>query len=279
MSQELSGKVAIVTGGASGIGRGMVELFAAEGAKVVIADVDAKRGEDLAEQLGPCVRFQRTDVAKADDVQALVDCAVEAFGGLHVMVNNAGVSCGHFPRFLDDALEDFHHVMGINVLGVMLGSQRAARHMAQNGGGAIINVASIAALLAGFGVMTYRASKAGVVQFSKSIAIDLAEHAIRVNCIAPGHIQTPMTAYVAPGMTQETAARLRQAVSAEMMKMQPLKRQGTPHDVAQAALFLASDRSVQMTGMVIPVDGGIVTGDPANHLAEIARVRALAMAP
>ncbi|MGB8366657.1 MAG: SDR family NAD(P)-dependent oxidoreductase [Rhizomicrobium sp.] len=278
MGPELSGKVAIVTGGASGIGRATVELFHKEGAKIVIADVDTARGEELAATLGEAVRFKRTDVAKADEVQELVDFAVAQFGGLHIMFNNAGVSGGHYPRFLDDELKDFQFVMGVNVLGVMLGSQRAARYMAKHGGGSIINTTSIAALLAGFGVMTYRASKAAVVQFSKSIAIDLAEYGVRVNCIAPGHIQTQMTSYAAPGMAPEVVGRVRNAVSEVMMEMQPLKRQGTPEDVAQAALYLGSDRSAQVTGMVVPVDGGISVGDPVNHLAAITVARAKAMA-
>jgi NAD(P)-dependent dehydrogenase (short-subunit alcohol dehydrogenase family) len=180
-------------------------------------------------------------------------------------------------RFLDDALTDFQHVMGVNLLGVMLGSQRAARHMAKNGGGAIINNSSIAAELPGFGVMTYRASKAAVVQFSKSIAIDFAEYGIRVNCVAPGHIQTEMTSYAAPGTAPDVAERIRRAVVPAVLANQPLKRQGTPADVANAVLYLASDRSAQVTGMVLPVDGGTVAGDPVNHLEAIMAARAGAM--
>jgi NAD(P)-dependent dehydrogenase (short-subunit alcohol dehydrogenase family) len=135
LSQELSGKVAIVTGGASGLGRATVELFVKEGAQVVIADVNADLGGKLAAELGDRVRFKLTDVSNAEHVQALVDCAVSEFGGLHIMFNNAGISCAMHEHFLDDELQDFQRVMGINVLGVMLGTQRAARHMAQHGGG------------------------------------------------------------------------------------------------------------------------------------------------
>ena len=278
MGQELEGKVAIITGGASGIGRATVQLFVEHGAKVVIADLDALRGAELAKALGANALFKRTDVADADQVQALVDFAVARFGGLHVMFNNAGISGAMHGRFLDDALKDFQRVMGVNLLGVMLGSQRAARHMARQGGGSIINTSSIAADLAGFGVMTYRASKAAVVQFSKSIAIDLAEYGIRVNCIAPGHIPTEMTAYAAPGMTQDAVERVGKAVGAVLMANQPLKRRGSPQDVAEAALYLAGDRSAQVTGMVLPVDGGITAGDPVNHLQAIMAARARAMA-
>jgi NAD(P)-dependent dehydrogenase (short-subunit alcohol dehydrogenase family) len=253
MGRELSGKVAIVTGGASGIGRAIVELFVEEGARVVVGDVDAERGTELATRLGDAAAFKQVDVADAEQVQALVDFAASHFGGLQVMVNNAGVS-GAFRRFLDDDFADFQRSMAVNLYGVMVGSQRAARRMVEQGGGAIVNVSSIAAIKPGSGVMTYRAAKAAVVQFSRSIAIDLAEHGIRVNCIAPGHIPTGMTSY-----DMGTVVRL----------TQPLRRQGMPADVANAALFLASERSAQVTGLVLPVDGGTTVGAPADQLAGI----------
>lgn len=274
MGQELAGKVAIVTGGAGGIGRATVELFVREGAKVVIADVDVAAGEQLAASLGAQALFRRTDVAIAEEVQALVDVAVESFGGLDIMFNNAGISCAMFDRFLDDELADFHRVMGVNLLGVMLGSQRAGRYMARHGGGSIINNASIAAHNAGFALMSYRASKAGVVHFSKSIAIDLAEYGIRVNCLLPGHIVTELNSFAEPGSSPEVAQRLQQALDPVWLSNQPLKRRGRPQDVAEAALYLASDRSAQVTGIVLPVDGGITAGDPVNHLNEIMKTRA-----
>lgn len=274
MGQELAGKVAIVTGGAGGIGRATVELFVREGAKVVIADVDVAAGEQLAASLGGQALFRRTDVAIADEVQELVDVAVESFGGLDIMFNNAGISCAMFDRFLDDELADFHRVMGVNLLGVMLGSQRAGRYMARHGGGSIINNASIAAHNAGFALMSYRASKAGVVHFSKSIAIDLAEYGIRVNCLLPGHIVTELNSFAEPGSSPEVAQRLQQALDPVWLSNQPLKRRGRPQDVAEAALYLASDRSAQVTGIVLPVDGGITAGDPVNHLNEIMKTRA-----
>jgi NAD(P)-dependent dehydrogenase (short-subunit alcohol dehydrogenase family) len=249
MGRELSGKVAIVTGGASGIGRATAELFVEEGARVVVADVDVERGEELATKLGATAVFQRTDVSRADEIQQLVDLAVARFGGLHVMFNNAGIPSAAHGRFLDDDLADFGRVMAVNLLGVMVGSQRAARHMLKSGGGSIINTTSLAALRPGPGVMTYRVSKAGVILFSQSLAIDLGPHGIRVNCIAPGLIQTGMTNY-----DMEPVIR----------RMQPLRRKGTPADVANAALYLASERSAQVTGMVLPVDGGTSVGAPAR---------------
>jgi NAD(P)-dependent dehydrogenase (short-subunit alcohol dehydrogenase family) len=277
MAAELSGKVAIVTGGATGLGRATVELFLKEGARVVIADVDT-RGEELASTLGKAVLFKQADVANAEQVQALVDFAVARFGGLHIIVNNAGIGGATHERFLDDDLQDFQRVVGVNLLGVMLGTQRAARHMARNGGGSIINTASIAAIKAGFGVVTYRAAKAAVAHFTKCVAIDLAEYGIRVNCIAPGHIRTEMTTYATPGMTPEVIERVKKALGPVTDSSRPLKRQGKPEDVAQAALYLASDRAAQVTGVVLPVDGGVTAGDPVNHLKEIMEARTRAMA-
>src|SRR3954452_24030155 len=189
MPGELDGKVAIVTGGAGGLGKATVELFVKEGASVVIADVHVDAGEELADALGDAAEFKHTDVTHADQIQAAVDLAVEHFGGLHVMFNNAGVGSA-LTAFLDDDFSDFERVMGINVLGVMLGSQRAARHMRANGGGSIINNSSIGGITAGAGVVTYRASKAAVIHFTKSIATELGQFGIRVNCIAPAHIAT-----------------------------------------------------------------------------------------
>src|SRR3989442_11100642 len=184
MAKELAEKVAIVTGGAGGIGRATAELFVEQGAKVVIADVDAEAGEAVAKELGEGAAFKPTDVSDGDQVQELVDFAVETFGGLQVVFNNAGISSAQ-RRFLKDDLTDFQRVMAVNLFGVMACSQRAARHMAEHGGGSIINTASIAGINAGGGVMTYPAAKAPAIHFSPPNARDLAGYGIRVNFITP----------------------------------------------------------------------------------------------
>jgi len=260
MAGELAGKVAIVTGGASGIGQATAELIVEEGANVVIADVDTDGGEEVAAKLGDAAAFQHTDVSSADDIQALVDFTVERFGGLHVMVNNAGIA-GSPRRFLNDDLRDFDRVLAVNLRGVMLGTQRAGRHMVDNGGGAIVNTTSIAGINAGAGFTTYRAAKAAVIHFTKSVAIELAEHAIRVNCIAPAHIETPINSSL-------------YEVSEIVRLMQPLQRQGRPRDVAEAALYLVSDRAAQVTGVVLPVDGGTTAGLPASQQKSISAATA-----
>src|SRR6202020_2356972 len=189
---ELLGKVAIVTGGASGIGAGIVEKFLAESARVVIADIERERGEELAGKLGADVVFRSADVSTPEQIGALGAGAVETFRRLDVMVNNAGVSSKMHRSFLDDDLADFQRVMSVNVLGVMAGTRDAARQMATSGGGSIINMSSIGGIQAGGGVMTYRASKAAVIMFTKSAAIELAYYEIRGNAIAPGSIPTPI---------------------------------------------------------------------------------------
>lgn len=261
VANELDGKVAIVTGAASGIGRGLAERFVAEGAQVVIADVETDRGEALAKSLGVNAVFRRTDVSDPEQVGALVSGAVERFGGLHVMVNNAGIS-SPLRKLLDDDLSDFHRVMGVNVLGVMAGTRDAARHMAEHGGGSIINITSIGGIQAGGGVMIYRASKAAVIQFTKAAAIELAYHEIRVNAIAPGNIPTPILGKSGTGMDPEQLKQFEARIRETMREDRPLKREGTADDVAEAALYFATDRSRYVTGTVLPVDGGTVAGKP-----------------
>jgi NAD(P)-dependent dehydrogenase (short-subunit alcohol dehydrogenase family) len=268
MVNELIGKVAIVTGGASGIGAGIAERFVAEGAKVVIADVDHDRGEELAARLGADAVFRSADVSDPEQIGALVAGAVDTFGGLDVMVNNAGVSSRMHRNFLDDDLADFHRVMSVNVLGVMAGTRDAARQMATTGGGSIINVSSIGGIQAGGGVMTYRASKAAVIMFTKSAAIELAHYEVRVNAIAPGNIPTPLLKTTTTDKSPEELERFEHAIREQMRADRPLKREGTTEDIAEAALYLAGDRSRYVTGTVLPVDGGTVAGKVTRRRSE-----------
>jgi NAD(P)-dependent dehydrogenase (short-subunit alcohol dehydrogenase family) len=249
----LTGKVAIVTGGAAGIGRGTVDRFVEEGAQVVIADVDTDRGKKIADQMGDSVAFKKTDVSRPEDVQAVVDFAVAHFGGLQVMFNNAGIG-SKLGAFLDIDLDDFHRVMDVNLYGVLLGCQFAARHMKENGGGSIINNSSIAGIMGGGGVTIYRCAKAAVAHITKSIACDLGPFNIRVNCVAPGHIPTEITNYDMEPVIRRT---------------QPFPRQGSVIDVANAVVYFASDLSAQVTGAMTPIDGGTAAGPPPYQIREV----------
>ncbi|MFB1297905.1 SDR family NAD(P)-dependent oxidoreductase [Mycobacterium sp. pW049] len=260
---ELAGKVAIVTGGASGIGRGIAQRFAAEGAHLVVADVRDELGESLVDELnstGANAVYRHTDVGEQAQVGELVDAAVSTFGGLHVMVNNAGISSPLRKGLFHEDFEEFDRVMRVNVLGLMAGTRDAARHMADNGGGSIVNLGSIGGIQAGGGVSTYRASKAAIIHFTKCAAIELAHYEVRVNCIAPGNIPTPILASSATDEDRERLERFEARIRRQMRDDRPLKREGTADDVAEAALYLATDRSRYVTGTVLPVDGGTVAG-------------------
>jgi NAD(P)-dependent dehydrogenase (short-subunit alcohol dehydrogenase family) len=243
-TQELAGKVAIVTGGAGGIGHATAAKLTEEGARVVIADIDADGGERVAAEFGDAAAFHRTDVSDLDEVQGLVDFAVARFGGLDIMVNNAGIG-SPLKRLLPDDLSDFHQIMSVNLFGVIAGTQRAARHMKDHGGGVVINNASIAAVNAGAGMISYRASKAAIAHATKCMAIDLAPHGIRVNCLTPAHIRTGITNY---------------DMGPVLKYMQPLQREAQPEDVANAVVFLSGDRAAQVTGIIFPIDGGTTAG-------------------
>ena len=261
MSNELEGKVAIVTGGAAGLGEGMSRRFAAEGAKVLIADIDGDAGAALAADIGGNALFVEADVSQLDQIGGLVTAAVDRFGGLHVMVNNAGVSSAMHRSIFDDDFADFEKVMAVNLRGVMAGTRDAARQMREAGtGGSIINVTSIGGILAGGGVLTYRASKAAVIQFTKSAAIELAHYEIRANAIAPGNIRTGIVRKAASGEDLEKLEEFEAKIRETMRNDRPLKREGTAEDVAEAALYFATDRSRYVTGTVLPVDGGTVAG-------------------
>lgn len=252
MAGRLEGKVAVITGGGNGIGRATVLRFLAEGARVVVADLNEQTGNEtlaLAKQAGAesRVRFLRTDVAREADVAAAVALASSAFGRLDVMFNNAGVA-GAFGPITDIEEADWDYTFDVLVKGVFLGIKHAARVLkAQGEGGVIISTASIAGLSGGDGPQAYSASKAAVINLTRAVAIELAPQRIRVNAICPGGILTPL---IHRGNEE--------AMRPVLEKFQPWPEAGRPEHIAGAALFLASDDSTFVTGEALVVDGGAV---------------------
>jgi NAD(P)-dependent dehydrogenase (short-subunit alcohol dehydrogenase family) len=187
---------------------------------------------------------------------------VKTFCGLHIMMNNAGISGKIYPTFLEDDYSDFERVFGVNLLGVMVGTRDAALHMSKNGGGSIINVSSIGGMQAG-GLAAYGTAKAAVIHYTKTAAFDLGQYAIRVNCILPGNIETPIMGHMLGAhLSEEERAKMMKGVREFLMDRQPLKRQGQEQDIAEAALYYASDRSRYVTGATLAVDGGMLLGSP-----------------
>ena len=251
---ELDGKVAVITGGASGIGEASVRLFVAEGANVVIADMQRDRGEALAKELGDAAMFISCEVRQEDQVKATVDAAVAKWGRLDCMFNNAGLG-GALGRLEDIPVEEFDMTFDVLVKGVFLGMKHAAPMMKTQGGGSIINTGSIAGLSAGRGPLVYSVAKAAVIHMTKTAAMPMGEDNIRVNCICPGSIATPLSANTVGRPDSLLEERVDSFAS-----RQPIPRPGMPDDIAQTALFLASDRSSFINGQAIVVDGGRANG-------------------
>lgn len=251
--KELDGRVAIITGGASGIGAATVRLFVENGARVVIADLQPELGEKLAHELAPNAVFQRTDVSKESDVRAAVARADSAFGRLDCIYNNAGFG-GALGAIGDTAAEDWDLTFNVLVRGVFLGMKHAAP-LIKRQGGSIISTASVAGILGGYSPHAYAAAKAAVIQLTKSVALELAEARIRVNCICPGFIATPLALNTVGRPDADLEAR-----KGWMSSAQPIERPGEPRDIADMALFLASDRSSFITGQAFVVDGGFSAG-------------------
>lgn len=262
MMSMLEGKVAVVTGAARGIGEATARRFVEEGARVVLADVLDDTGEAVAESLGSAALYRHADVTQSGQVQALIDTAVEEFGGLHIMFNNAGTMGALQAGFLEEDFQTFRKTIEVNLLGPMLGASFAARYMAKNGGGCILSTASSSALYGGYGIIPYRATKAGVVSMTRSLAIELGKYGIRVNCISPGPTRTPMTAM--DGAPEDRVEELVDISMEAMRGRMPLGRLGMPVDVANAAVFLASDQAAQITGVDLAVDGGETLGNMEN---------------
>lgn len=272
MRERLGGKVAVITGGASGIGEATVRLFAAEGARVVIADVQDERGRRLAGELGSGATYAPTDVRAEAQVQAAIAVAVERWGRLDCIFNNAGAG-GVTGGIEAITAAGFDDTMALLVRGVLFGMKHAAPVMRRQGSGSIISTASIAGLRGGWGPHVYSAAKAAVIQLTRSIALELAASGVRVNCICPGGIATPIFG-ASLGLSAEAAERGSALVANVLAGVHPVGREGRPGDIAGAALWLASDESSFVTGQALVVDGGITAGRPwAEHQAMGARIR------
>lgn len=260
---RLDDKVAVVTGGASGLGEATVRLFVEEGARVVIADVQDAAGQALAEELGENALYQRTDVSREEDIAAAVDRAVEAWGRLDCMFNNAGI-VGAVGPIDETPAEEYDATMAVLLRGVFLGMKHAARVMKPQGSGVILCTSSVAGLQGGLGPHVYAAAKTAMIGLTRNVAAELAASGIRVNCIAPGNMATPMVADVFTGDPDAV-----EAVEQGLARISPLPgRVGTGLDIAHAALWLASDDAGYVSGHTLTVDAGLTTGS-SNRTPEI----------
>ncbi len=251
MAGRLEGKVALITGGASGIGEATAKLFAREGAKVVIADLQREKGKAVVAEIraaGGEASFTKVDVRRETQVKRMVAFTVKRYGRLDILFNNAGVE-NPKPE-VETTTDEWDFIMDVNVRGVFLGTKYAIPEMKKNGGGSIINTASIFGLVGSPGFAAYHASKGAVRLLTKATALAHAADNIRANAICPGVIETPMFAEVLGGSPDPEAAR------AEWLKMEPVGRFGRPEDIAYGALFLASDESSYVTGTELVIDGG-----------------------
>jgi 3-oxoacyl-[acyl-carrier protein] reductase len=252
---RLEGKVALVTGGAAGIGKSTAQVFAREGAKVVICDVSEELGSELVKTLGPDASFYKVDVTNRADVQKWVDEVVARYGRVDILVNNAGITRdAQFVKMKDGELvkqmseEAFDLVISVNLKGVFNCTQAVAPYMIKQGSGVVLNASSVVGLYGNFGQTNYVATKAAVIGMTKVWARELGRYNIRVNAVAPGFIMTEMV------------AKMPEEVLAGMRGKTPLGRLGEPEDIANTYLWLASDEGAYVHGTTISVDGGIVLG-------------------
>ncbi len=255
---RLDGRIAVVTGGASGIGEAIVDRFVAEGASVVVADLDQEAAAALLDRHGDSVRFQRTDVTSERDVAAAVGVAVSEFGRIDVMVNNAGI-VGAVGPIAQTSVESYDETVSVLLKGVFLGTKHAAAAMQPQGSGVIISTASTAAVVGGLGPHLYTAAKHGVLGLTRSVANELGPHGIRVNAVAPGSTVTPMTTNLR-GVTEAD-----EAVAARLAERSLLGVAALADDVAAGVAYLASDDAGQVTGQCLVIDGGQTASGTEVH--------------
>ena len=255
---RLEGKVAVVTGAASGIGRGTVDLFVAEGAKVIAADIQDDKGARIDEDHKGAARYVRCDVSQEADIEAAVAAASKHFGRLDVLFNNAGTGGARDPADAVTA-EGFDSVMHLHVRAALLGIKYAAPIMRAQGGGSIVSTASVAGLQAGYGPVLYSIAKAAIVHMTHVAAAQLGASNIRVNCICPGLIATNIFAS-SLGLPSQLGETRIDAIAEASKNSQPIPRGGRARDIAEAALFLASDGASFVTGHALVVDGGLTLG-------------------
>jgi NAD(P)-dependent dehydrogenase (short-subunit alcohol dehydrogenase family) len=262
---RLDGKRAVITGAASGIGEATARLFVAEGASVLLADVDAGRGNRLASELGERAVFAATDVSQEAAVDHAVNTCVQMFGGLDVTFNNAGVP-GSIGGIEEIDVATWDRTMGVHLRGVFLGIRAAARVMRPQGQGSIINTSSVAAFRSNMAGHDYSAAKAGIMQLTVTAANELGEDGVRVNAVCPGAVATAIFGRAA-GLDGDAAQRTVEFMTAALSDVAPIRRSGQPVDIAEAVLWLASDASSYVTGQAIVVDGGLLTGSLRRNRA------------
>ena len=255
---KLDGNVAVITGGASGIGAAAVRLFVEEGCRVVIVDVQDDKGARLADELGKSSAYLHADVSRESDVSGAIAHALSRFGRLDCLYNNAGLG-GVSGPIAEIPVDGYDQTMGVLLRGVFLGMKHAAPIMTRQGSGSIISTASVAGLQAGYGPHIYSAAKAAVVHLTRSVAMELGESGVRVNCICPGGIATPIFG-AALGVSGAEADRVAETMKVLLTALQPIQRAGLPEDIARAALWLASEDSSFVNGHALIVDGGLIGG-------------------